>query len=299
MKSRFARTVLAGAAVGLIAFAVTAAAPGVGSAGMSLHGWSSHLTAAQASVLSANADQRVIVLLRNQHTGLTGRSAEKQRAQAFTADRAPVVAQLRQLDAPRVVTYKTVNAVATTVSAAEAANLRSDPAVLAVDPDAVDQGAVDQREAAAGHDARVSPPAGSQARRAPRAAVSGSAICGTATAPLLEPQALQLIHVDNRTNADAPMSSGPKSAHSLGYTGTGVKIAAFADGMDPASRPTSSAMRSRRSPTTRTSRARATSPTGGGEAFGDVSSLVSQGQTTYNLDQFINPAFAKAGGTAT
>jgi hypothetical protein len=73
VKSRFARTVLAGAAVGLIAFAVTAAAPGVGSAGMSLHGWSSQLTAGQAGVLSANADQRVIVLLRDQHTGLTGR----------------------------------------------------------------------------------------------------------------------------------------------------------------------------------------------------------------------------------
>src|SRR4029078_10237413 len=35
----------------------------------------------------------------------------------------------------------------------------------------------------------------------------------------------------------------------------------------------------------------------GGEACGDVSSLVAQGNTTYNLDQEINPHFATAGGT--
>ena len=34
-------------------------------------------------------------------------------------------------------------------------------------------------------------------------------------------------------------------------------------------------------------------PTGGGEAFGDVSSIVSQAQTTYNLDDLINPDFAE------
>ena len=78
-------------------------------------------------MLSANADQRVIVLLRNQD-------------HAFAAQRAPVVAQLRQLDVPRLVTYKTVNAVAATVSTAEAANLRRDPAVLTVAPDVVVKG---------------------------------------------------------------------------------------------------------------------------------------------------------------
>ena len=290
MKSRFARTVLAGAAVGLIAFVVTAATPGVGSAGMSLHGWSSHLTPAQAGVLSANADQRVIVLLRNQHTGLTGRGAEKQRAQAFAADRAPIVAQLRQLNAHRIVTYKTLNAVATTVSAAEAANLRSDPAVLAVDPDAVIKGP--------STNANLLPETMSaqSLRASSHAAVGGSALCGTASAPLLEPQALHLIGVDNRTNADAPMSSGPKSAHSLGYTGAGVKIAVFPDGMDPAlpdfQRNAQSAVTDYQDFT-----GEGSAPTGGGEAFGDVSSIVSQGQVTYNLDQEINPAFAKAGGT--
>ena len=131
---------------------------------MSLHGWSSHLTAGQVSVLSANADQRVIVLLRNQHTALTGRSAEAQRAHAFAADRAPIVAQLHQLHAPRVVAYRTLNAVATTVSAAEAANLRSDPAVLAVDPDVVVKGPSSNADLLPGA-TRASLPRGSGDRR--------------------------------------------------------------------------------------------------------------------------------------
>jgi hypothetical protein len=65
MKSRLARRTLAAAVVGLIAFAVAAGAADVGNAGTSLNtfGWSSHLTAAQAGVVSANADQRVIVPL--------------------------------------------------------------------------------------------------------------------------------------------------------------------------------------------------------------------------------------------
>lgn len=296
MKSRFARTVLAGAAVGLIAFVVTAAAPGVGSAGMSLHGWSSHLTPAQAGVLSANADQRVIVLLRNQRTGLTGRGAEALRAQAFAADRAPIVAQLRQLNARRIVAYKTVNAVATTVSAAEAANLRSDPAVLAVDPDAIIKGPSTNANLLPDTSSSIVHAAARAATGSAKAAAGKPAVCGTASAPLLEPEALRLIGVDKRTNADSPITSGPKSAHSLGYTGAGVKIAVFPDGMDPSlpdfQRNAQSAVTDYRDFT-----GEGSAPTGGGEAFGDVGSIVSQGQTTYNLDQEINPAFAKAGGT--
>lgn len=292
MKSRFARTVLAGAAVGLVAFAVTAAAPAVGNAGMSLHGWSSHLTGAQAKMLSANADQRVIVLLRDQHTALTGQNADARRASAFAADRAPILAQLRQVRAPRVVTYRTLNAVATTVSAAEAAHLRTDPAVLAVDPDVMIKGPSSNTTLLP---AALRTPASSS--NSATTAAGASAVCGTASAPLLEPQALRLINADNRTNANAPIKSGPKSAHSLGYTGAGVKVAVFPDGMDPNlpdfQRDGHSAVTDYRD----FSGEGTAAVTGGGEAFGDVSSLVSQGTTTYNLDQEINPAFATNGGT--
>lgn len=303
MKSRLARTLLAGAVVGLIAFAVAAGTADVGNAGMSLNtfAWSSHLTAGQAHVLSANPDHRVIVLLRNQHTALTGPGAAAQRAQAFKTDRAPIVAQLRQLNVPRLVTYRTVGAVATTVSSAEVANLRRDPAVLAVDPDVLVKGPSTNTNLLPSGIRAAGPKATSvrshAATASSKASVSGSAVCGTANAPLLEPEALHLINVDNRTNADSPITSGPKSAHSLGYTGAGVSIAVFPDGMDPNlpdfQRGGNSAVADYQDFTGEGTSA----PTGGGEAFGDVSSIVSQAQTTYNLDQLINPDFAANGGT--
>ena len=295
MKKSLARGVLAAAAVGLVAFAVAASTAAVGNAGVSLNavGWSSHLTPDQVHVLSANADQRVIVLLRDQHTALAGGRAEARRAQAFATDRAPILAQLRQLHAPRLVTFHTLNAVATTVSAAEAANLRRNPDVLAVDPDAVVKGPSTDTNLLPGAKALNSRAAAGSSK----ASVSGSAICGSAAAPLLEPQALHLINADNRTNASSPITTGPKSAHSLGYTGAGVNIAVFPDGMDPNlpdfQRNGHSAIADYQDFTGEGPDA----TTGGGEAFGDVSSIVAQGNTTYNLQQEINPAFASAGGT--
>jgi len=297
VRNALARTVLAAGACGLIAFAVAAATPGAGNAGMSLStsGWSSHLTAGQVRVLSANADQRVIVLLRNQHSGLTGRGSEAQQARAFATDRAPIVQQLQQLHAPRLITYRTVNAVATTVSSAEAANLRRDPAVLAVYPDSVVKGPPSNADLLPG--ATRTPDSSAGAAGSSQSAVSGSAVCGTASAPLLEPEALRLINADNRTNADSPIASGPRSAHSLGYTGAGVNVAVFPDGMDPKlpdfQRNGQSAVTDYRD----FSGEGTSAPTGGGEAFGDVSSLVSQAHQTYNLDQEINPSFATPGGT--
>ncbi len=263
-------------------------------------GWSSHLTAGQVRVLSANADQRVIVLLRNQHTALGGAAA--QRAQAFATDRAPIVAQLRQLHVPRLVTYKTVNAVATTVSSAEADNLRQRPGRPRRRPGRGHQGTVDRTRdllpSAVRTGARARPAHTWRRPRAPKAAGSElRAVCGTATAPLLEPEALHLINVDNRTNADSPITSGPKSAHSLGYTGAGVNIAVFPDGMDPNLPDFQRNGHSAVTDYQDFSGEGTSAQTGGGEAFGDVSSLVAQGNTTYNLDQEINPDFATTGGT--
>ncbi|HLX32029.1 MAG TPA: S8 family serine peptidase [Gaiellaceae bacterium] len=296
MERRFVKAALAAVAAGLIAFAAAASAP-AGSAGTSLttHAWSSHLSAPQVRSLSAGPDQRVIVLLRNQYAGLR---AEAQREQAFSAERTPVVAQLQQLHAPRIVTYHTLNAVATTVSAAEKANLLRDPAVLAVDPDSVVKGPSSNADLlpTAQRSSGTSAPGARRSRGAAKA-VSGSALCGTASAPLLEPQALSLINADNRTNADAPLTSGPPSAHSLGYTGSGVNIAVFPDGVDPSlpdfQRGGQSAVTDYQDFTGEG----ASAPTTGGEAFGDVSSLVAQGNTTYNLDQELNPDFATSGGT--
>jgi hypothetical protein len=294
VRRRLARAVLAAATVGLIAFAVAAGEAGVGNAGRSLgtSAWSSHLTADQVRVLSPNASQRVIVMLRDQHAGLSGRQAR--RAHAFASDRAPIVSQLRQLHVPRLVIYRTVNAIATTVSAAEAANLWRDPAVLAVDPDVLVTGPSPHTNLL-----RVATRAlpHASARSTSAAEVNRSGLCGTAGAPRLEPEALHRTNADNRTNANNPIRSGPRSAHSLGYTGAGVNIAVFADGMDPNlpdfQRNGKSAVTDYRDFSGEGPNAR----TGGGEAFGDVSSLVSQGRTTYNLNRQINPDFAASGGT--
>lgn len=297
MRDRVARGFLAAAVVGLIAFALAAGAAGVGTAGLPLgtSGWSSHLTSSQVRVLSENADQRVIVLLRKQHPALARRGATDRRARAFAADRAPLVAQLRQLQVPRLVTYRTLNAVATTVSSAEAANLRRDPAVLSVVPDVLVKGPSPHQNLLPSR-LRAAAPA-HRATRSSQAAAGGGPVCGTANAPLLEPEALRLLNADNRTNANSPLTSGPKSAHSLGYTGAGVNIAVFPDGMDPDlpdfQRNGQSAVTDYRDFTGEGPSA----PTGGGEAFGDVSSLVAQGKTAYNLNDQINPAFAASGGT--
>ncbi|HKN62864.1 MAG TPA: S8 family serine peptidase [Gaiellaceae bacterium] len=292
MRDRVARSFLA-AAAGLTAFAVAAGVAGAGNAGRSLgaSGWSSRLTADQVRVLAPQAEQRVIVMLRDQHPSLAGR--QERQAHAFANDRAPIISQLRQLHVPRLVAYGTVNAIATTVSAAEAANLRRDPDVLAVDPDVLVKGPSSHANllrGAAGPLPHASP------RSRTKATVGRSALCGTAGAPRLEPEALRLINADNRSNANSPLKSGPKSAHSLGYTGAGVNVAVFPDGMD-ANLP--DFQRNGKSAVTDYrdfSGEGPNAPTGGGEAFGDVSSLVSQGRTTYDLNQEINPDFAASGG---
>jgi hypothetical protein len=113
----------------------------------------------------------------------------------------------------------------------------------------------------------------------------------------LEPEALQLINADSRTNADSPYTSGPLSAHSLGYTGAGVNIAVFPDGMDPNlpdfQRNGQSVVTDYEDFTGEGTAA----PTPGAEAFGDVSSIAAQGVQTYNLDQVVNPDFAQSSGT--
>jgi hypothetical protein len=295
MRSTSTKAGLAGLAAAAIAFAVAASAP----AGLSLNtrGWSSHLTARQVSALSQGPTSRVIVLMRNQHTGLQGRHFLAQRAQAFHADQVPVVAQLEQLNVPRLVTYRTLNAVATSVTDAEKANLLRNPAVLAVAPDSVVKGPSSNADllASVGAPRSSTSPTG-MARRARTGSAANPAVCGTASAPLLEPEALHLINADNRTNANAPITSGPASAHSLGYDGKGVSIAVFPDGMDPNLpdfiRPDSShAVTDYKDFTGEGTNA----VTGGEEAFGDVGSIVAQGQQTYNLQQEINPDFAGPG----
>jgi hypothetical protein len=78
--------------------------------------WSARVSASRAQALSRNATDRVIVLLRNQQTKIYGISRENARANVLEAQESPVVSELREVHAPRIVRYRILGAVAATVS---------------------------------------------------------------------------------------------------------------------------------------------------------------------------------------
>src|SRR5205085_12637175 len=96
----------------------------------------SPLTAADVAGLAAGATQRSIVVLRDQHPSLPARGATAgSRAHAIEGDQAALRGELALVHAGGVRGFHLVNAIAATVSAAEADRLRGNPAVQAVVPD--------------------------------------------------------------------------------------------------------------------------------------------------------------------
>ena len=96
----------------------------------------SKLTAAQVQALSADATKHSIVIFKNQYANLpdAGRT-QTSRVKAINSNQKPVVSELGQLHARGVKRFHIVNAVAATISPAEAARLAKNPAVQAVVPD--------------------------------------------------------------------------------------------------------------------------------------------------------------------
>jgi hypothetical protein len=232
-----------------------------------LHVYRARLTPAQIAAYAKDADKSVIVLLRDQFSSTlaAGDASLGVRRDQLATSQQPVLDELQSLHAGSVKHYSFINAVAATVSALEVARLESDPAVEAVVPDAkvvLDQTASAEATTAATEAAD------------PVNATAG--ICGTAKKPLLAPEALKLMA------ATTPIA---------GDTGQGVKIAVFPDGLDPT--------------ITDYVRANGTKAifdyrdftgdgpkgvTGGGEAFGDASSIIAQGRQTFDLSKEVNPA---------
>ena len=88
----------------------------------------SGLTPADVQRLGQDAHRRVIIVLRDQHAGLVARgAAASNRLGAIAADQAPLLGELNGLQAPGVRAFHVVNAIAATVSAAEAARLQAIP----------------------------------------------------------------------------------------------------------------------------------------------------------------------------
>jgi subtilase family protein len=220
-----------------------------------------------ATADNQQASQRVIVLLKNQETGLPAtRSDFGRRRAAIQRLQAPLRSQMSASGATSVKAFTVVNAVSATVSQNEASQLKSNPAVREVVPDQV------IREA-------PSPTSGS----APTVGPPTPPLPGACAAPgkvQLDPQALTTIHADS----DNP---NVKTARSLGITGAGVKVAFIADGLDinnpdfirPNGQHVFFDFKDFSGEGTAV-------PTGGGEAFLDASSIAAQGREVYDVSKY-------------
>ena len=234
--------------------------------------YASALSPAQIVQLSANPAQRVIVILRNQHPEATSKSSRQLRASRLAADQAQILAELRTLRAPRVHGFAVLNAVAATVSQDEAARLATNPAVAAVVPDVAVAGPSPAASAAA--EAAVT--GGRPLTSRTLGGAGAQQICPSNPAqPLLEPEALSLMHVP--------------AAHQL-VDGSGVKIAVFPDGLDPNIPDFQRNGKSAIFDYEDFSGEGLFAVTGAGEAFGDASSLIAQGTQVYDLSGEVNPA---------
>src|SRR5215831_11491432 len=203
---------------GLLPLAVSGTAVAASSPGQVFKvfkGEQSVLTAAQVRQLSADATKRSIIVFNNQLPNLPARGATAQaRIKAANASQAGVRAELSQVHAKHVHGFHIVNAIAATISPAEASRLKADPAVRTVVPDTF------RPFAPLGGGPGAASPAGR-----PVAGHSGSTataatqqICPSDPAkPLIEPEARQVMNVD---------------AAGQIVDGTGIKVGIIADGID-------------------------------------------------------------------
>jgi len=228
---------------------------------------------------SRGTSSRVIVILHNQYTAIPAtKRLIGPRIRAEKVGNARILTQVKRSGGRVFRQYRALNAFAATVSAGERATLQRSPAVSQIVPDTIVQlpGPVTAPGAISSAGPRASAPVGT---RTP----SGQTLCGTASQPLLEPEALQTTHTAfNDPNA-------PQAANLA--TGAGVKVATFADGVDINNPDLIRADGTHVIADYRDfSGDGPNAPTGGAEAFGDVSSVAAQGTTTYDISQFVNPA---------
>jgi subtilase family protein len=179
------------------------------------------LTQTEAAQLSQNVNRPVIVIMKAQPgQAPVGTGAQAERASAVSLDQDSVMSELTQVHATQVKQYQLVNSLAATVSSGEESRLQANPLVQEVIPDVTLQ-----------YDESPAAPVTSSTKKAVRsnASLTTNVVPG-ACAPngqvQLAPEGLSL------TNTASDVSSQP-TARSLGITGSGVKVAYIADGVDP------------------------------------------------------------------
>jgi len=266
-------------------------------------GTQTRLTSDQARSLSQQANQRVIVILKDQFNYIPDVGVTRaQRINRVSADQSSIMSELQQLRAPNVHSFQIINAVAATVSPDEEARLKANPRVQAVISDRVVYPArvVTDPDGLGSATAAVATASGIQPPIAPRAQLRDGGIPSSSCSSTLslEPEPLQLDNAafpDNRPSAQT-LLGGPSNA------GAGVKVAFFAEGVD----------------TTLPDFTRADgtpvitqidfsgdgpsppAPTSGLEAFLDGSSIAAQGRQIYDITKpvsaggagvFVNPQY--------
>jgi Subtilase family/Peptidase inhibitor I9 len=259
-------------AIAVLALAGTAQALGGGAAPRFQRGLS------QAQILqTARATHRVIVVMKSQQKGRLATPAKVRLRRAVQAtQRQSLMARVGTSGLAVTRRYTVLNGFAAIVSADAQRRLAADPAVAAVIPDATVKPA---------QPAETSPIVAAPSSFDPgNTTTPQSGICPSNPArPLLEPEALQTMHVAFND------SSIPQAANLA--TGAGVKVAFFADGVDINNpdfiRPDGSHVFIDYRDFTGDG---PNAPSGGAEAFGDASSVAAQGRQVYDLSNFVNPA---------
>ncbi len=218
-RSLFIATAVAGATAlvaGQAASAVTVAPASARAATPALYG---QMTPALAAALSQHVNQHVIVIMKGQLAQKrVGTAAAATRAGAIHNAQRPFMTELAQVHATHVKAYTLVNAFAATVSAGERERLAANSSVAEVIPDATIQGGSDLPATAAGKSAKASSAAPTLNN------IPGA--CGPNGQVQLAPEGLAL----TGTASDNPAQP---TAQKLGITGSGVKVAWIADGVDP------------------------------------------------------------------
>ncbi|WP_370384361.1 S8 family serine peptidase [Catenulispora sp. GAS73] len=234
---------------------------------------------ALASATTPATDTPVIVLFKDQPASVSQHDVRAaMRTRAIDAIQAPVLRELSQVHAQHLRPFHVLNAVAATVTKAEAARLTANPAVQAVIPDipiaAPPAASLQQADSVA----KANKPALATAGALP------PGVCSADGKPMLEPEAL----ADTHTNSDDPAAA---TARSLGLTGAGVKVGYIADGID-VNNP--DFIRSDGSHVIAAYRDFSgeglNAPTFGAESFLDASAIAAQGSVVHNVQNFGSPA---------
>ena len=222
--------------------------------------------------------ENVIVLLKNQHSSLAqkkGSGASSARARALLSAQSPVVRTARALGATHVTQYSVVNGFAARLSSTKLATLSKRSDVAAIVPDLP----IQRPSAAVSDGATTGAAAPTDDTNPTPTTLPYSSYCSSdQSAPTLEPEALQTMHV-------AYADPNTQSANKL-ETGAGVTVGWIADGIDINNpdfiRPDGSHVFTDYQDFSGDG---LDAPSDAAEAFGDASSIAAQGNQVYNVDK--------------